>query len=142
MWDLTLRFVSQIFVPTVEKRSLVFNVECHLKTIPLNIPPSGCKRRRVPEGGERRNRKQKMLDNCRRFQKLLWLTMLFSLQLPRSDKMCPSCGEHEAVFFQSQQRSAETGMVRCPHLKTFWREILRLTWFCPAETLLRLLRLR
>ena len=33
-------------------------------------------------------------------------------QLPRSDKMCPSCGEHEAVFFQSQQRSAETGMVR------------------------------
>lgn len=26
--------------------------------------------------------------------------------------MCPSCGENEAVFFQSQQRSAETGMVR------------------------------
>ncbi|KAK9568110.1 DNA-directed RNA polymerase II core subunit rpb9 [Aspergillus fumigatus] len=32
--------------------------------------------------------------------------------LPRSNKPCPSCGEAEAVFFQSQQRSAETGMVR------------------------------
>ncbi|EEH07689.1 conserved hypothetical protein [Histoplasma capsulatum G186AR] len=30
--------------------------------------------------------------------------------LPRSNKLCPSCGENEAVFFQSQQRSAETGM--------------------------------
>ncbi|KAF9886567.1 hypothetical protein FE257_011339 [Aspergillus nanangensis] len=30
--------------------------------------------------------------------------------LPRSNKLCPSCGEAEAVFFQSQQRSAETGM--------------------------------
>lgn len=34
------------------------------------------------------------------------------LQLPRANKLCPSCGETEAVFFQSQQRSAETGMVR------------------------------
>ncbi|KAJ5171826.1 DNA directed RNA polymerase II 15 kDa subunit [Penicillium capsulatum] len=34
-----------------------------------------------------------------------WLT------LPRANKLCPSCGENEAVFFQSQQRSAETGMV-------------------------------
>jgi DNA-directed RNA polymerase subunit M/transcription elongation factor TFIIS len=33
-------------------------------------------------------------------------------QLPRANKLCPSCGETEAVFFQSQQRSAETGMVR------------------------------
>ncbi|KAI5855079.1 hypothetical protein GGS23DRAFT_590107 [Durotheca rogersii] len=30
--------------------------------------------------------------------------------LPRSNKTCPSCGHEEAVFFQSQQRSAETGM--------------------------------
>ncbi|KAJ5888696.1 hypothetical protein N7495_008737 [Penicillium taxi] len=30
--------------------------------------------------------------------------------LPRAHKLCPSCGEFEAVFFQSQQRSAETGM--------------------------------
>ncbi|KAI1384799.1 DNA-directed RNA polymerase II subunit RPB9 [Hypoxylon trugodes] len=30
--------------------------------------------------------------------------------LPRSNKTCPSCGHDEAVFFQSQQRSAETGM--------------------------------
>ncbi|OQE19668.1 hypothetical protein PENFLA_c018G09950 [Penicillium flavigenum] len=30
--------------------------------------------------------------------------------LPRANKLCPSCGETEAVFFQSQQRSAETGM--------------------------------
>jgi Transcription factor S-II (TFIIS) len=28
--------------------------------------------------------------------------------------LCPSCGENEAVFFQSQQRSAETGMVSTP----------------------------
>lgn len=33
-------------------------------------------------------------------------------QLPRSNKQCPNCHENEAVFFQSQQRSAETGMVR------------------------------
>ncbi|KAH9887442.1 hypothetical protein F4778DRAFT_756707 [Xylariomycetidae sp. FL2044] len=30
--------------------------------------------------------------------------------LPRSNKTCPSCQHSEAVFFQSQQRSAETGM--------------------------------
>lgn len=30
--------------------------------------------------------------------------------LPRSNKQCPHCKETEAVFFQSQQRSAETGM--------------------------------
>lgn len=30
--------------------------------------------------------------------------------LPRSNKQCPNCHENEAVFFQSQQRSAETGM--------------------------------
>ncbi|KAL8641686.1 MAG: hypothetical protein Q9228_001545 [Teloschistes exilis] len=32
--------------------------------------------------------------------------------LPRSNKRCPKCAENEAVFFQSQQRSAETGMFR------------------------------
>ncbi|GAB1209649.1 hypothetical protein APSETT445_008430 [Aspergillus pseudonomiae] len=40
-------------------------------------------------------------------------------QLPRSNKLCPSCGEAEAVFFQSQQRSAETGMVRDPSTEIF-----------------------
>lgn len=35
----------------------------------------------------------------------------FLAQLPRTAKLCPGCGENEAVFFQSQQRSAETGMV-------------------------------
>ncbi|WYZ41065.1 hypothetical protein EsH8_IV_001406 [Colletotrichum jinshuiense] len=30
--------------------------------------------------------------------------------LPRSNKECPVCKGGEAVFFQSQQRSAETGM--------------------------------
>lgn len=33
------------------------------------------------------------------------------LQLPRSNKDCPRCHESEAVFFQSQQRTSETGMV-------------------------------
>ncbi|KAF2434418.1 DNA-directed RNA polymeras-like protein II subunit rpb9 [Tothia fuscella] len=30
--------------------------------------------------------------------------------LPRINKTCPACSEPEAVFFQSQQRTAETGM--------------------------------
>ncbi|AEO68721.1 uncharacterized protein THITE_2118310 [Thermothielavioides terrestris NRRL 8126] len=30
--------------------------------------------------------------------------------LPRSNRTCPACKHEEAVFFQSQQRSAETGM--------------------------------
>lgn len=34
------------------------------------------------------------------------------VQLPRSNKTCPKCKTEDAVFFQSQQRSAETGMVR------------------------------
>ncbi|ODQ64088.1 DNA-directed RNA polymerase II subunit I [Nadsonia fulvescens var. elongata DSM 6958] len=31
--------------------------------------------------------------------------------LPRSNKECPKCHEKECVFFQSQQRRAETTMV-------------------------------
>lgn len=31
--------------------------------------------------------------------------------LPRSDRECPKCSEKECVFFQSQQRRAETTMV-------------------------------
>ncbi|KAK9474967.1 uncharacterized protein V1510DRAFT_411122 [Dipodascopsis tothii] len=31
--------------------------------------------------------------------------------LPRSNKECPDCHEKDAVFFQSQQRKAETNMV-------------------------------
>ncbi|OMP83511.1 DNA-directed RNA polymerase II subunit RPB9 [Diplodia seriata] len=38
--------------------------------------------------------------------------------LPRSNKPCPKCGETEAVFFQSQQRTAETGMVCYPFVWT------------------------
>ncbi|KAF2003142.1 hypothetical protein P154DRAFT_111380 [Amniculicola lignicola CBS 123094] len=30
--------------------------------------------------------------------------------LPRTQQPCPACGENEAVFFQSQQRTADTGM--------------------------------
>ncbi|BFZ53405.1 DNA-directed RNA polymerase II core subunit rpb9 [Savitreella phatthalungensis] len=30
--------------------------------------------------------------------------------LPQSDKQCTQCGERKAVFFQSQQRKAETKM--------------------------------
>ncbi|KAH0490727.1 hypothetical protein TgHK011_002183 [Trichoderma gracile] len=30
--------------------------------------------------------------------------------LPRSNKTCPKCAHQEAVFFQSQERSADTGM--------------------------------
>lgn len=30
--------------------------------------------------------------------------------LPRSDKMCPRCHTSKCVFFQSQQRKAETKM--------------------------------
>ncbi|KAI8671777.1 hypothetical protein NCS57_00654000 [Fusarium keratoplasticum] len=55
-----------------------------------------------------------------------WLTLFFFcvLQLPRSNKTCPSCKHEEAVFFQSQQRSAETGMklfyvcCECGHIFT------------------------
>ncbi|KFH41149.1 DNA-directed RNA polymerase II subunit-like protein [Hapsidospora chrysogenum ATCC 11550] len=44
--------------------------------------------------------------------------------LPRSNKACPACSHEEAVFFQSQQRSAETGMklfyvcCECGHIFT------------------------
>ncbi len=31
--------------------------------------------------------------------------------LPRSDKECPKCHEHDVVFFQSQQKRAETTMI-------------------------------
>ncbi|OQU94741.1 hypothetical protein CLAIMM_01052 isoform 2 [Cladophialophora immunda] len=31
--------------------------------------------------------------------------------LPRAPKKCPKCRETEAVYFQSQQRAADTGMV-------------------------------
>lgn len=66
-------------------------------------------------------------------------SFLSRMQLPRSNKACPSCSHEEAVFFQSQQRSAETGMVSFapnpfavpnPWL-THWPEII-----------LRLLRMR
>lgn len=39
------------------------------------------------------------------------IVLLPLLQLPRSNKTCPKCNHEEAVFFQSQERSAETGMV-------------------------------
>lgn len=39
------------------------------------------------------------------------MLIVYCLQLPRIEKPCPNCNETEAVFFQSQQRTAETGMV-------------------------------
>ncbi|KAI1053318.1 hypothetical protein LB506_012228 [Fusarium annulatum] len=50
--------------------------------------------------------------------------LLWNPLLPRSTKTCPSCQHTEAVFFQSQQRSAETGMklfyvcCECGHIFT------------------------
>ena len=41
----------------------------------------------------------------------LWLTVSPPVQLPRTQKTCPRCNERDAVYFQSQQRAAETGMV-------------------------------
>ncbi|KAG8166199.1 hypothetical protein KVR01_004751 [Diaporthe batatas] len=33
-------------------------------------------------------------------------------ELPRANRQCPKCGHNEAVFFQSQQRTRDTGMSR------------------------------
>lgn len=46
------------------------------------------------------------------FSKALADGWLHTQQLPRAVKLCPKCGESEAVYFQSQQRAADTGMVR------------------------------
>lgn len=57
-------------------------------------------------------------------------------QLPRSNKQCPNCHENEAVFFQSQQRSAETGMVRhfipCEHREMMLTSGIRNSSTCVA----------
>jgi hypothetical protein len=45
-------------------------------------------------------------------------------QLPRAVKSCPKCHENEAVYFQSQQRAADTGMVGIRDLPSF----------CPPHT--------
>ncbi|KAJ4303926.1 DNA-directed RNA polymerase II core subunit rpb9 [Collariella sp. IMI 366227] len=37
-------------------------------------------------------------------------SLLSAPSLPRANRTCPACKHDEAVFFQSQQRSAETGM--------------------------------
>lgn len=68
-----------------------------------------------------------------------WLTLFFFcvLQLPRSNKTCPSCKHEEAVFFQSQQRSAETGMVSYTSTTT-----RNMRWLTLVEIVLRLLRVR
>jgi len=63
---------------------------------------------------------------------------LVDLQLPRSNKQCPHCKETEAVFFQSQQRSAETGMVSWSSIHAGCGKFLNSS----AETVLRLLQLR
>jgi DNA-directed RNA polymerase II subunit RPB9 len=44
--------------------------------------------------------------------------------LPRSDKECPQCHERECVFFQSQQRTADTSLVMfyvCVHCGHIFR---------------------
>ncbi|KIV92267.1 hypothetical protein PV10_06724 [Exophiala mesophila] len=44
--------------------------------------------------------------------------------LPRAKQICPKCREEEAVYFQSQQRAADTGMklyyvcIACNHVYT------------------------
>ncbi|KAK4143129.1 DNA-directed RNA polymerase II subunit RPB9 [Dichotomopilus funicola] len=48
------------------------------------------------------------------------LPSVLQAQLPRSKKNCPACNHTEAVFFQSQQRSTETGMVRNSPIKLFY----------------------
>ena len=40
-----------------------------------------------------------------------FLLFPFVSQLPRSTKECPQCKHNEAVFFQSQERKDDTGMV-------------------------------
>jgi hypothetical protein len=50
---------------------------------------------------------------------LLWINFIetstnwfITSQLPRAIKKCLRCKENDAVYFQSQQRAADTGMVR------------------------------
>lgn len=43
--------------------------------------------------------------------------------LPRSDKECPKCFSHEAVFFQLQQKRKDTSMILfyvCLNCKKVW----------------------
>lgn len=61
------------------------------------------------------------------------------IQLPRSNKACPKCKNEDAVFFQSQQRSAETGMV-CQLAAPLIYKHIDINW--SLETFLRLLWLR
>jgi len=45
--------------------------------------------------------------------------------LPRSNDECPKCHEHECVFFQSQERRAETTMILfyvCTHCGHMFRK--------------------
>lgn len=61
---------------------------------------------------------------------------LASCQLPRSNKICPVCKHDEAVFFQSQQRSAETGMVsRCAESSLFTLSLAALLTFAHSALL-------
>ncbi|KAF4636217.1 hypothetical protein G7Y89_g1876 [Cudoniella acicularis] len=46
--------------------------------------------------------------------------------LPRSNKTCPKCKTEDAVFFQSQQRSAETETLLC--LLWVWSHLLMIPW--------------
>jgi DNA-directed RNA polymerase II subunit RPB9 len=57
--------------------------------------------------------------------------------LPRAKRSCPACNHDEAVFFQSQQRSAETGMV-----SSLTAALGNHALLTSSETFLRLLRLR
>jgi hypothetical protein len=77
------------------------------------------------------------LSTCCVFQFHKSILTVLLLQLPRSNKTCPKCKTEDAVFFQSQQRTAETGMVSIWHLG-FKRSISN---FC-VETFLCLLWLR
>ena len=53
------------------------------------------------------------------------------VQLPRKmDVQCPFCGQMETVYFQSQQRAADTGMVCSPYSPTRWTGDLQATRRC------------
>ena len=53
-------------------------------------------------------------------------------QLPRTTQRCPYCHENDAVYFQSQQRAADTGMV-----SGLAQKQLKIELTCSTETFLR-----
>lgn len=73
------------------------------------------------------------------------IVSILRLQLPRSNRTCPACGESEAVFFQSQQRKEDTKMV-CDFSSTNYHDddeqVFTNAYEYVAASLLRLLLVR